>query len=414
MKTNYSISRGLLKGLAVAALALGFSASVTAQDAPRKTWDFTKGWSAETVANLEADADWALHDTEFAYKSPKGMEGALTVKDRTTGETINIPEFDGLKFVKASKQESYSVRFYTLQTYNSTEKTGQDDPHFRLTVKDEGFTIPGLTAGQTITVYGCSCQPAQTANTRGIYCKDSYVEFVAAESTGTPNNTNNGCTFNGISDITKIPTSYYAVTWKVKDDAEGPVDVTILAGPTEAGVAINMILVDGGDEAGGEDDMELLVVSPDGEEDDIYFAVQEGYNAKFVKSLSELEEGTTLADFDAILVSNKQKEDSNNDLRKALAFYPMVNLSAELVKAWGLGTVAESETGSLTVAEADLESALYSDLTIEDGQLELVAEGVLPVVTPGDYLAKDAVLATVGDKAYILQHNPGRNTHILI
>ena len=135
-----------------------------------------------------------------------------------------------------------------------------------------------------------------------------------------------------------------------------------------------------------EKDKNVLVVSPEGEEDHLYFALQGGFEAEYVKSISALEEGKTLSDYDVILVSNKVTEDNDGELRKAVAYYPMVNLSSELVKAWNLGTVANSEYNYINVSDENAENALYADITLDEGALELVAEGVLPVVTPGDYL----------------------------
>ncbi|MDE6377250.1 MAG: chitobiase/beta-hexosaminidase C-terminal domain-containing protein, partial [Duncaniella sp.] len=168
-----------------------------------------------------------------------------------------------------------------------------------------------------------------------------------------------------------------------------------------------------------EKDTKALVISPLGDLDPVFFSLEDGFETSYVKSLSELEEGTTLNDFEVVLLSNKLTEDKD-ELRKQVAYFPMVNLSTELIKAWGLGTVADSETNSINVSDENSENALYNEITIDGGLLELIADGVLPVVTPDSYLANDKVLATIGEGEaavpYILQHTStsGNNTHILI
>ena len=166
--------------------------------------------------------------------------------------------------------------------------------------------------------------------------------------------------------------------------------------------------IDASDE---EADKKIAVISPMGEDDDLYFAVQEGFDPAFLTEAT-LEE---LQEYEAILISNKVTADSpmKDVLRSAVAYQPVVNMSAALVEAWGLGTVTNSESNMITVSEANLDNSLFADLTYDEG-FELVADGVLPVVTPGEYLKNDDVLATVGEAPYILVHNAGRNAHILI
>ena len=163
-----------------------------------------------------------------------------------------------------------------------------------------------------------------------------------------------------------------------------------------------------------DEDVKLAFIG-DMDEDDLAFAVASGFDASTPEEVSY----EALQDYKAVLVSNKITKDSPwaEVLRKAVAYVPMVNLSADLIEAWGLGSVADSETGVVTVAEENIENPVFADLSIEeDGSLELLADGVLPIVTPGDYLKNDVVLATIGEAAYMLQHTStsGKNTHILI
>lgn len=161
-------------------------------------------------------------------------------------------------------------------------------------------------------------------------------------------------------------------------------------------------------------DKKIAVISPAGEDDPLLFAVQEGFEATFISDATDVTL-ESLQEYDALLVSNNVTADSPfaDVLRSAVAYQPMVNLSAALIEKWGLGTVTNTESNTITVSDENLENALFTDLAYDEG-LELVAEGTLPVVTPGAYLADDDVLATVGEAPYILVHNAARNAHILM
>ena len=82
MKTNYSFSRGLFKGLAAAVIALGFSSTATA-----KTWDF-RTLSAETWANLAADATLWVSDGENPNATSPSYENKVAWSDAEAGQPI--------------------------------------------------------------------------------------------------------------------------------------------------------------------------------------------------------------------------------------------------------------------------------------------------------------------------------------
>ena len=163
-------------------------------------------------------------------------------------------------------------------------------------------------------------------------------------------------------------------------------------------------------------DTKVAVVSALGDLDPLYFAVQSGFEYTIIDANAEDVTLADLQEYEAVLVTPSVNADSKIApvLREAVAYQPIVNASADLIQAWGLATLTPSESGMINVSEANLSHSFFGELPFEDGALELLPEGVLSTVTPGEYLANDDVLATVGEAPFILVHNASRNPHILI
>ncbi|MBD5322403.1 MAG: hypothetical protein HDS01_06520, partial [Bacteroides sp.] len=163
-------------------------------------------------------------------------------------------------------------------------------------------------------------------------------------------------------------------------------------------------------------DTKIAVVSALGDLDPLYFAVQSGFEYTIIDANAEDVTLADLQEYEAVLVTPSVNADSKIApvLREAVAYQPIVNASADLIQAWGLATLTPSESGMINVSEANLSHSFFGELPFEDGALELLPEGVLSTVTPGEYLANDDVLATVGEAPFILVHNASRNPHILI
>ena len=409
MKTNYSFSHGLFKGLAAAVIALGFGSTATA-----KTWDF-RTLSAETWANLAADATLWVSDGENPNPTSPSYENKVAWSDAEAGQPIKangqvIKELDGLLIM--SKPAAAGMRLGTqcngdngkgTDLAGKTEGVESNWCRFRLGKPNYVLRVPDCQPGATITIIWQSAKPAVyasgTADTHNRYPKPSgctLTERKPEQPEGT--------------DFDTCWPSYtlYTTTYTVNEDnTDGYVEFE------SQGNGIDFYQISVGAVDVTEENIKLAFISPLGLDDDLSFYVEDGFETSVPETVS-LE---ALQEYEAVLVSNQVTADSEwaNVLRQAVARVPMVNLSAELIKAWGLGTVADSETSAITVAEANLNSSLFTDLEIDEaGNLELLADGVLPVVTPGDYLKDDAVLATVGEAAYILQHNASRNSHLLI
>lgn len=416
MKKDYACNaRWGVKALSAAVLAMAFTASATAQDY-RKSWDFTK-WSSTTVANLKA-ANAKGGNAETREWSDVEKSGGSTPTDiskdncfwewlthGSTSEDVSITangeviaELEGLYYTNTTLG-SLAIAV----NYGDTGAAGfgpyNGSSYLWLgSSKKNYFIIPHVDPGTEIKI---GVESHNLTDPRGIEL------YVGRGTSGTK-------LLDPDGNAVPTPTTYQDLVWLVPEDVEptnedGTVDIQIY---NTNGCHLYYVTVgNGGDDV--EEDKKIAVISPLGEDDDLYFAVQEGFEPDYISDATVTLE--QLQEYEAILISNKVTADSplKDVLRSAVAYQPVVNLSAALIESWGLGTVSESESTVITVSEQNLDNALFTDLTYDDG-FELIADGVLPVVTPGEYLANDDVLATVGDAAYILVHNSNRNAHILI
>lgn len=414
MKKDYACNaRWGVKALSAAVIAMAFTASASAQEY-RKSWDFTK-WSSTTVANLKAanavggnadNREWS--DVEKAGNStPTDIskdncfwqwKNNMSENEYVMANGQVITELEGLYYTNSTLGSlAIAVNYGDTGSTGFGPYNGSSYLWFGGSKKDY-FVIPHVAPGTEIKM---GVESHKLTDARGVEL------YIGRGHSGTKLKDPEGNTV-------EIPKTYQDLVWLVPEDTEptnedGTVDIQIY---NTNGCHLYYITVgDGGDEV--EENRKIAVISPLGEDDDLFFAVQDGFDASFLSDASlTLEE---LQEYEAILISNKVTADSplKDVLRSAVAYQPVVNLSAALIESWGLGTVANSETNTITVSEKNLENALFANLNYDEG-LELVADGVLPVVTPGEYFANDDVLATVGDAAYILVHNPNRNAHILI
>ena len=133
--------------LLVAAAMTAFSADAQW----RKTWDFSKGLSDETLENLAADAaNWSLEGTNDDG-SIKGYKGNSKMSGTLTANGVAIKELEGLVFGTAGLKDNgnYNIR------PNS----------FRMARANLEVSLPKLAGGQKITVVAKSASKASTVST---------------------------------------------------------------------------------------------------------------------------------------------------------------------------------------------------------------------------------------------------------
>lgn len=205
----------------ITALLLLCGISANAQS--RKTWDFTKGLSEETVAALDADTktwtatraekDGVMVSTNWVSNFATDFAGELTV-----GENV-IPEFSGLTFTNQSGSNN---------PFNIFPKK------LRLQKKCT-MTLPALASGQVITVVAQSANA--TATDRGFAVTNATVTKKVV----------GGVEQEGESLNTLVPAgSEGAATFTFVVDADGVVEFAT-GGSAAAGVEVISIVIDEGD-----------------------------------------------------------------------------------------------------------------------------------------------------------------------
>lgn len=381
----------------------------------RKTWDFTKGLSAETQQNLIADeANWSItyQDDGVSVKEAKDltkMSGELMANGKP------IEELRGLTFGSAglSKNNNYIVA----------------SSKFRMTRNNMELNLPKLASGQKITIRARSAN--STADNRGFYAGNDNIEYIEGPVDGI-------CLGGSIADPSRDEDGNYTLVWQVKDGFADSVDVQIKL--KTGGLDIALIQIDGGDNEVTHTDVAYIYDSgyPD------YSFGEEGYYEPnydiLVNTLpSRIEDlnlvaidvadggaaisADSLQHYSTVVVSSAIRNDNAfvNTLKSAIGFVPMLNLSPDLYETWGYGKAVTTETNMLTVA--DNWKSIFSPYNQSDepyidenGQLIFWEDGTVTGVelTPGTYFANDDTLAMAGNSVAVHIHNPNRNAYMMI
>ncbi len=376
----------------------------------RKTWDFAgKGFSAATLELLAADTEnWTpnLAENNNRFKNAVQMSGELQVAGQV------IPETAELYFGKLGAGK-LNIDF------------GYTPARIMLNGKDLTFTIKGLVAGQQIAI---ETMTANTSSERGIVCS-----------------TNNATRIGG-EEISLEPQINIFV---VNEDVADSVDVTFKT--VNGGIHIRSIIVDNGDEEGGN--MESLKIaylyqstytSYVSLEDDVLYQctklAEENALAVDVANFTAADTDTLdalAANYDLVVVS--EAIDGKSAFGAKIAEYvnrvPMLSFKSFFYNSgrwnWGTGknpSTAKTEGGVpfLTIVAGAEEHPIFADVEIGDDntvQMFEEYEGLLSNMvqgyeaSAGSLIENDNVLATVTGSAGTFNaiHEHGtKNTYMLI
>ena len=370
-------------------LALGMNAQV------KKSWDFTKGLSDETIENLNADAThWASNgtDADGATNNWKNI-GKPDANSYLMANGVIIPETFGLLIDIGSNKDN-SIHLATTK--------------MRLTRKNTTITFPKLANGQKVKVVGRSANG--TATNRGIAPKQSYLVFQPEESSP---QTGGACIF--IGNQVEGSEGTYTFVWKVVTDEADSVDVQFQLTP-DAGIDFTLFQIDEGDAPEVKEAQKVGYLYSGNLDSDYAYAFLSG-DSRF--ALTEINVDTTeetaasLRGYEAIVVSPTIGADNAflPVIAATIAYVPTLNLNPALYEPLGLGKAVSSGTNILTVLDA--ENATFEGLDIAEG-LELLTEGSITGVELGDYFAADKVLATAGEVTAMHMHNANRNAYMLL
>ena len=372
--------------LMMLALFLGITGA-NAQD--RKTWDFTKGFSATTIANLEGDTEnWtASEGSGRKWAESKARKADTQLIAKVNGEEWIIPETKGLIFHAASAKH---VNVVYVGDSN-------DNTHIWLNGAkgEDAITIPGVPAGEKITVtyssHGGNADRGFSVSTDGVTDAEGNKQFKSAGQSTVVLYNNNAETVD-----VKLSALTGGMHFYLIQIGEGDVVLTKKVAylyDTTTDATLNVL--------NARENMEVTPID--------------------LASESITSEG--LQAYDLTVIASTVKAGNADVLKEALPWTPVLNFNAELYAAWGYGEPVVAP--SLSVIK-NLKNALFSgfegegvDYFVEEGITGFpVAFGdVVTGVVLGDYFAGDDVPAVgVEDEnvAIIHTHNITNNGYIYI
>ena len=367
----------------------------------KKTWDFTKGLSYETIENLTADAThWAENgtDADGAVNNWKNI-GKPDANSYLMANGVVIPETMGLLIDIGSNKDN-SIHLATTK--------------MRLTRKGTKITFPKLANGQKITIVGRSANGSAT--NRGIAPVQDYIKFVEGTQTG------GACIFLG--NQVEGSEGTYTFVWKVETEETDSVDVQFQLTP-DAGIDFTLFMIDEGDAPEVKEAQKVAYIHNGSLDEDyayIYLSGDSRFDITTFDMTNEMvypewpmEQIAALRNYQAVVVSPTVNNATNpvisNILNGVIAYVPVLNLNTSLYEALQLGKAVDS--GSKVLNILDTENTTFEGLDIAEG-LELLLDGSVTGVELGEYFANDKVIATAGEVTAMHVHNANRNAYMLL
>ena len=368
------------------ALAVG----VHAQD--KKTWDFTRGLSDETVTNLNADTqNWSSNGTDADgvtnnWKNETKPSASEPLK--ANGEVI--AETAGL-LIDIGSNKANSIHLAQNK--------------MRLTRKGTKITFPQLQKGQKVTVVGRSANG--TATNRGIAPVQDYLVLTDGVLT------DGKCIFVGNQVDGSLGT--YSFTWEVQSDSEGPVDVQFQLTP-EAGIDFTLFMIDEGDVA------ETIKVGyiTDGEKDILYNYLSSRENTELTEiSVNGEKSAEDMQGFDVVVVGPCSTVKGAPSIGGFLSWVPVLNVNERVYMDEKYGKMTYS--ASMFTRVTNPKHALFNGAElITEGDITALqvseSQEQLPAVRLSDFFAGDQVMAVgMEDEdapTLIHMHNINHNGYI--
>lgn len=397
-------------------LTLGLMTVIGAGAQERRNWNFTHGWSDETLANIEQNitsgGDWTL-ESPGNYQIGNREAGPLTVN--IDGTAWEIPETQGLQF------GATSAKHIIIAYDNQLGYHGKQFLWINGSKDQDYFTIPKVAAGEKIFVVYESHNKEEE---RGFKTTTDGV-FIDGTTDQTATST------IGIDTAVFYVQEYYGVE---------SVDVTFQA---TAGIHLYRICVG----------QELYDDEPVVEKDKVAYIYDSGFegydkaadmpldlityelpnrieNMELVEIDAAQADGSVTKDslmaFEAVVVSGAMRKDNSmaQTVKEAVAYVPMVNLSPELYETWGYAKAVKTGMNTLYVDTTAAKSTLFEPSSAstrpyvdEDGNFSMFisGDGAAGYDAPqGSYFANDSVLAWAGSTPVIHVHNMERNAYIMV
>ena len=367
------------------ALLLLMVVSANAQE--RKTWDFTKGVSAETIADLDADANWTVTYNDDGSFKQANEATKLSGVFKANGNVIK--ELSGLSLGTAGLSKNNNVIIFPNK--------------FRLNRNTEEIIFPKLVNGQTITIVGRSAN--STAENRGIKPSYDYIKQIEGPE---------DC-------LVRASLGEVTLKWRIETDSPDSVDVKFAM--ITGGVDFTLFMIDEGDIY----EAPKVAYLYDGTEDIVFNTLnnKEVYDMTPINVTNTTITAEQLQEYDVTVIGASVPADNAavSVLKEALPWTPVLNLNAALYPAWGYGEV--TSTIPFLIGK-DKKNKLFGGIEgmtegFEDyGWVILLADNneetaAIPVL--GEYFAGDPVLAVTMDEVpmtAIHTHNINHNGYIFM
>ena len=367
-------------------MALLMAVGANAQE--KKTWDFSKGWSDETLANLAAGSEWTQEGTSWKETGKFGSGGFVA-------DGKPIKELEGLERSSAGLSGS--------NNYLLTPTT------FRLNRAKQELKFPNLKNGQKLTVVGRSANGTDT--NRGVLPMYDYMVRVDDDPT-------NEIMLGGNVEGSK---GTYTFIYEIRTNEAGEVPVGIKMNSASGGIDFTLFMIDEGDEIKTANVAYLY----NGTEDVVlnYLNAREYTKTTPVNVTTATVTADELRGYDVVVVGASVPADNAAvaAVKEAMPWTPVLNLNGNLYAAWGYGEAV----GSLGYVKIkSTKNVLFSGVeytAADEGNVLVLANTSEDVeaqaVNLGEYFAGDEILGTTLDEeatTFIHTHNIKHNGYLYL
>lgn len=390
-------------------------AVVLAQAQNRRDWNFSAGWSLQTLSmieqNINAGGGWTL-ESAGNYQIGSREAGPLCVN--VDGEDRELSETQGMTF------GATSAKHIVVAFDNQGGYAGKQFLWINGSKSMDSFTVPAVPAGEKIFIVYESHNLEQE---RGF---KSVTDGVVVDGTDPADNIVESKTIALDTAVYRVPAEW-----------EGENDITF-----QATAGMHLYRVSIGEIPSGDIEKEKTKIAY------LYDPSYEGYSwdgdiiRSVILELDQFVDNKEITDFDTtkdlaevsadslmkfdlvVVGSSVQAGNRYAELIKsAIAYVPMLNLSTNLYATWGYGTPVATEGHTLTVGGAAINYPLFcsdkgagSSYVMSDSTLTLFEGGpaIQGYTATEGYFAADTVLAKVGGVNAIHMHNMFRNAYLMM
>ncbi len=364
---------------------LAFATSANAQG--KKTWDFTKGFSDQTIENLTADPQWAVQTNNDGSFKQANEATKMSGEFKANGEYIK--ELIGLSLGTAGLKSINNVIIFPKK--------------FRINRDQMQINFPKLANGQTITIVGRSAN--SSAEDRGIKGSYDYMKLIEGPE---------DC-------LIKASLGEVTLKWKIESESSDsvPVQFTMIKG----GVDFTLFMIDEGDAAKTAKVAYLYNGTAD--------ATLATLQAREATEVTPIDVTTTtvtsekLQEYDVTVIATSVPSDNAavQVAKEALPWTPTLNLNANLYPVWAYGEAVDVDVYAYAKNKKNNLLAGVQFIDDEPNAFPMIADFdalSMKAVKLGEYFQGDDIVAVdyvdgePGENTVIHTHNISHNGYVFV